>query len=686
MDRLIGLAATGASPAARRAALLASSDEALTEQLVALALRLREASALHGPIARAASLPLAEVLASPFALRAVALGVEAGASTRHLELAHRPDWPELLDVAPEVRDPAHDGWERGTLKSGKYQGFLADAPFAVYDPSHVSKWGPHELTHRAASFFWRADATRWEHYLGARLNELVPVVLWYGPEQAMRLDEGAFDRAAAGRAPAARIEDARWLSEDETALPVRASRAVTQLREGLAHFERELAAIDEELAHGRRVRAPHPMLDASSDATAYVVGHYDRLRSPALTSVLAGALPESLRFSDIGAYRDFVEALFDRLLFAPLSPDLARAEARRSGRALWDLLHRAAHLGEGMEAELEPLIDEARDAIEGSEEGRPVDVGAWRERLSARLSEEEAALVLADGSGEGRALDRLADGIASVAPCTAELLEPEALADFAGSTALWDRAPLPLRLDRFLEGRALAELARFEHAIARATRDDQVERLCVPLEALPDVLESGVLIRNEAFQRLSFEHDVVGVHAALSAGEPPPPLERAPAHLAGGRVLRPGLRAALPERGRRCLGAAGARGLRSGRAGRDHRRRARRDAGGLARGRRGVDRRAAGGGRDRLERPGGLSVRQAAWMRPLRYERGGERRDRRAFLLEARRTRRSGKIGGGFAARPPRPPIWARNCPKSLTAEPACGLRWPSGRGREPSS
>ncbi len=182
-----------------------------------------------------------------------------------------------------------------------------------------------------------------------------------------------------------------------------------------------------------------------------------------------------------------------------------------------------------MEAELEPLIDEARHAIEGSEEGRPVDVGAWRERLAARLSEEEAALVLADGSDEGRALDRLAEGIASVAPCTAELLEPEALADFARSEAIWDRAPLALRLDRFLEGRALAELARFEHAIARAARDNQVERLCVPLEALPDVLEEGVLVRNEAFERLAFEHDVVGVHAALSAGEPLPPLEPAPA-------------------------------------------------------------------------------------------------------------------------------------------------------------
>jgi hypothetical protein len=143
-----------------------------------------------------------------------------------------------------VRDPDHGVWDRGALRSGKYQGFLADEPFAIYDPSHVSKWGPHELLHRAAAFFFRAGATRWEHYLGARLNELVPVVAWYGAEQAMRLDEGAFDRAAAGRAPSAGRDDARWLSEDESALMGRARRAAPIFREGLAHFERELAAID----------------------------------------------------------------------------------------------------------------------------------------------------------------------------------------------------------------------------------------------------------------------------------------------------------------------------------------------------------------------------------------------------------------------------------------------------------
>lgn len=519
---LIGLPIEGASPASRRAALNRLSDEALAERLVMLALGLREADAKS--IAGAASLPLGEAVASPFALRAVALGVEAGASAAHLELRARPDWPSSLGVAPEVADPDHGVWDRGVLKSGKYQGFLTDEALAIYDPSHVSKWGPHELMHRAASFFFRAGASRWEHYLGARLNELVPVVLWYGPEQAMRLDEREFDRAAAGRSPSAHVEDARWLVEDEPTLRRRAVLAAPILRSGVAHFERELAAIDEELARGRRVRAPHPFLDASSDATAYVVGHFDRLASEPVSLVLEGALPDALVSRDIGAYRDFIERLFDRLLFEPLALDLGLAASRRSARGLWDLLHRTAHLGEGVEHELEPLIDEARGAIERAHAGEPLALDAWRAKVSERLVEEDAELVLADGA-HGVALAQLGEGLASIVPCTWALMGEDAT-ELARSSALWDRAPLSLRAARWLEGQpALCDMARLEHAIASARSDDQIERLCAPAtEASPE----GLLLSSRAFERHRFEHDVVEVHAAFSAGEPIAPPRLSP--------------------------------------------------------------------------------------------------------------------------------------------------------------
>ena len=509
---LDALEISGSTPAARRAALASLSDAALADRLVALARSLRDAGD-HAAIARAASLPLGEVLASPFALRAVALAVEAGARTVHLELRARVPWPDALGVPEEVRDPEHGVWDRGVLRSGKYQGFLADEAFAIYDPSHVSKWGPHELVHRAAGFFAREGASRFEHYLGARLNELVPVVLFYGPEQVMRLDEGPFDRAAAGRAPSASVDRARWLHDGEAALRERALASVPILREGLAHFERELRAIDEELATGRRVRAPHPSLDASSDATAYVVGHYDRLR--AIEPVLS-ALPDEIACRDVRAYRERVEHLFDRLLFSPIALDLERAAARASGRRVWDVLHRAAHLGAEIAAELAPLASEARALVERAWEGEAAPVERFRARVAAKLDGDETRIVLADGFEP--ALDVLGEGLASVVPCTFALLDDGAPARFAASEAIWNRAPLAARVERWLEDPALREMARFEGAVASAARDDGIERLCVPVGEVPEDLD-GLVVRSASFVRASFEHAVVETHAAFAAGE-----------------------------------------------------------------------------------------------------------------------------------------------------------------------
>lgn len=562
----------GGSPAARRRALARLSDGEIAERLVPMAKALQAAREVHAPLAVAASLPLAEVLASPFALRAVAMGVEVGATTRHVELRRRPEWPEALVGAEEVRDPDHGVWDRGALKSGKYQGFMADEPFATYDPTHVSKWGPHELMHRAAGFLWRRGLTRWELYLGARLNELVPVVLFYGPEQVMRLDEGSFDWRAAGMRPAARLEDARWLGETDAELLARAARGAPVLRHALDHFENELAAIDQELATGRRVRVPHPVLDASSDATAYVVGHHSRLSDSAVGSVLS-CVPRAVRSEDPLEYRNRIECLFDRLLFEPLQVDLETAAQRRCARVVWDLLLRSAHLGEGVEADLLPLLDDAAAVLAGH---APVEIDRWCERLRDALGEEDAASVLADGSLEqiaahlsdrreesGRTrgdagagvlwdrvdLEQLADGVGQVAPCAWTLLDDEeALRRFAASAALWQRAPLADRVVSFLESEgttpgAVLAMARFERAIVSAQRDDGIERLAVPEEELPEDLAGGVVVRSEGFERLDLDYDVLSVHAGHAAGEPLVTPDRKPttllvgAHFDGVSVL-----------------------------------------------------------------------------------------------------------------------------------------------------
>ncbi|MFK7991022.1 MAG: hypothetical protein AB8I08_33690 [Sandaracinaceae bacterium] len=499
---LEGLEAKGPTAALRRAALQSMDDDALAAALQRLAVALRGVDVKR--LASNAGLPTAEVGASPFALRAVAMGVEVGAVSRHRELRAEPDWTERL-APPEVRDPNHDVWDRGVLRTGKYQGFMAEAPFATYDPSHVSKWGPHEMMHRAAGFFFRPDFTRWELYLGARLNELVPVVLFYGPEQAMRLEEGAFDRAAAGRSPSARSQRAMWRLDDG-ALAERARAAVPIFREGLAHFERELAAIDREIESHLRVRVPHPVLDASSDATAYVVGHEQRLSAPEVQAVLS-AVPAFARFDTLESYRAHVETVFDRLLFAPL--EAAPSATRQAQRLAWDRLLRAATIGVDVEDHV-ACIASGEDPAE---------------RLRADLVEEELAVVLEDGAQP--CLRQLSDGLGQVAPCALALLGDGAVEAFAVSDAIWDRAPLAQRFAAWVEPGAARSMATFEAAIVVQREDDAIERLTVPAEALPgdEAFRAGWVVPNVAAHTLALPHDVLSSHADFAEGEHTVPVE-----------------------------------------------------------------------------------------------------------------------------------------------------------------
>ncbi len=476
MQTLAGLDATdlGTTAAARRRGLIALSDEALAERLVPMAEALRRVDAER--LAADASLPLGEVVASPFGMRAVGLAVAEGATTRHREL--RVALVGSRD--PAVADPDHDVWDRGVLRTGKYQGFHAESPFAIFDPSHTAKWGPHELTHRAAGFAFAPSMSRFELYLAARLNELVPVALWYGPDQVMRLDDDGFDRRAAGERTEAELSRARfWRGEDLGDL---ARRTARWLREGARHVDRELAAIDEERATGRRVPVRHAYegattIDASSDATAYVVGHEDRLRASASALV---EVPARWRADAIDVYRERVEDLFDRLLFAEVTIDPATVDARRAERRAWDR--------------------------------------TLRDAQAAATGEPGAEL---DGSVDGRALEQLAQGLAASVPASFGVDEG-ALVPFAHSPSFWRRAPLAARWVAHLEDGPRRDLARLEAAILAVGRDDAIERLCEPLG------EGGRLVWSDAVEHLALAHDALGAHAHFAeTGEPVLPFEEA---------------------------------------------------------------------------------------------------------------------------------------------------------------
>ena len=505
---------SGVSPAARRRALARARDEDLAERLFTLARALRAARSEHPAIAGAAGLPLGEVLASPFALRMVAMAVDRGATTAHAELRRALPWPKAFAGEDGTVDPSHGSWDRGAMRLGKYQQFLQDEPLAVYQPSHVSKWGPHELLHRACGFFLRPGASRWELYLGARLNELLPVVTWYGPEQAMRLDEGAFDREAAGRTPAAPLDRARWLEDDTRTLRARALRAAPLLREGILHFERELEAIDREMLTGARVRVPHPFLDASQDALAYVAAHHARLERT--STALCQLVPHGERFSEIGAYRDAIEQRLDALLFSPFEVDLERAGRRRVGRWLWDVAGRAMLTGSAAARSL--AADAGYDVARGLR-GEVIDPAPWRARLVETLGDPKASLVLETGELETGApsIAQLAEGVESCAARTLALAGDAIVPKLAWSEPLWDRAPLADRLARLCAktDAKLGPLASFEASLCRVARraDDRVDRLCEPADRLPVDLGRALVVPSTAFEIGRFDRDVAALHA-----------------------------------------------------------------------------------------------------------------------------------------------------------------------------
>ena len=497
--------------------------EAMLEELRAIVTRL-------GPdvLGRLAGLEPAEVVASPYGLRAVLLGLEQGATSVHLERRLELPWPESFTTSPEVASDPHAFWDAGVWQMGKYRGFFPDAPFGTFNPNHVAKWGPHELMHRAMGFFARPGASRWEHYLGARLNELVPVALWYGHDQFLRLREGEFDIAQTARhAEWAHVD---WLGGDVGA---RVEQERAALKRGRAHFEREMEAIERELATGRVHATPRRFggasLDASSDAIAYVVGHYERLVSAPFVSLLDEVLVEGVHyFSDIARYAAHVREVFERLDRGP-APQLDRVavESAQRRRWVWDLAWRMAHHARVREGALHEALREAGRLVRSQDEVTAASVREWWGDACAALPMSARASVSATGLPSTEPSDavraHITDGLSSIAPAFVEALVvvealDELLDELLGQPPV--RAPLAERVDACAALKSLPEslsaLWSFERTLASVRRRDMsVERLAAsePLSA------EDWLIRSEAFVCVELACDVAGEHAAWSDGD-----------------------------------------------------------------------------------------------------------------------------------------------------------------------
>lgn len=480
-----------------RAALRALDDAALADQLVEWMLALRPVALEYGAaVARLAGLPEGEVVASPAAFRAVCLALTSGAATVHHEARAPIAWEEAQQGGAEVESQLHGVWDAGVLHIGKYQSFKQDEPFATYNPNHVAKWAPHELLHRACGFFWADGMSRFDLYASSRINEALPVALWYGWDECCRLQSTGFDRNRTADSREAYRHEARWLTESVDALRDRVRATLGNFRWGLDHAAEEFALVRQEQRERRRLESGHLFLEPSSDARAYVVGHYARLTERSHAMLFSQLLEAGRDYhDDLDSYFDHLESVGDRLLCGPLTLDERAFQSAFARRRVWDLASRAATLGWKVFRGLLPAL---REAFAKPVDGLPA--------LEAAMASAEPRL-LATGVLAAGPSETFLEGLESLSPptsvwCTGEGAEVLARAWSAG--LFLSREPLKTRLRTWLmRDAAVPESVRerFALEVVIATieqRDDDVEHLC---ESTPSSDDSRV-IGSSAFRCL----------------------------------------------------------------------------------------------------------------------------------------------------------------------------------------
>lgn len=467
--------------------------------------------------------PHAELTRSPAAAVVAQLAHDSGLLLSHFEHRHHLPIPEAW--APLDR-PDLDGqpvWRAGRLVEHKYQHFHYDNPVASFHPGHRAKWTTHELCHSLVGFVWRPEATWLDHAAVARLNEALPVALYYFHDEARlrrcpRHQGGgplfgtwcpACD-AAAQRGP---------VEADETAAQWHAR--------GRAYVLGEIEAVHRARRTGGLAPNRYATLELESDALAYIAAHRGRMASPQFARYMD-------LFHDAGTGRwDSLEALEARVLTlldaltgegpapAPLSGGRARYIAQ-------DLGWRVLQIG----AECDDPLTEALDGLVAQLAAQPEQVERFVEGYQALEADwylPPAAQVFATGydlpGGFGRDPAAITTGLAEICPNTMAVLGDEADETVAAFVAEEPpvRGPVARRFATWLAGNApgaVADLCAYEAAAAHpeppdafaevfalATpaddslrRADGVELLdlsCDP-RALVDAIETG---RDEAVQR-----------------------------------------------------------------------------------------------------------------------------------------------------------------------------------------
>ncbi|EGG24187.1 hypothetical protein DFA_06334 [Cavenderia fasciculata] len=395
------------SHAERRNYIKDLGEDELARKIIAMSSDLKQTTTMHGGIASFMNVPVGEVNASPFTLRAMALAMNSGVSFTHHEsrrvMSPNEDYEHLKrkDRVAKIQEQQDQDnqqkqkqslnsnsnkkkqilskeasgdqelvkrmeeeerifkeymeqssrWVDGELEMPQYASFHQEDQFASYNPAHIDKWTPHEAIHRWCRFYWREDMTKWDMYIGCKLNEIIPVLHWHSLDEILR--------------------NSNWTTEQDERTLLRSARQTARLLQGaIGYFNSELDIIEREIFKGlntllekqqqidnnennksnnnNNIKLPEHVkdwkeLNSVTDTMIYVQSHYPRITTDPFNLVMEALKSGRDYIASIKGYRAFIEERWDDLLFKTVTVDTAAALNERDNRAKIDLLMREAN-------------------------------------------------------------------------------------------------------------------------------------------------------------------------------------------------------------------------------------------------------------------------------------------------------------------------------------------------------
>ena len=314
-----------------------------------------EVEGLGGVFSRL-GVPALDLLVTPMTARIGLLGVMEGRGFFHHELRGAMAMPKELEPERDVWEGGTTPlWESGVREEPKYFSFFQEIPLAPYNPNYRRKWRAHEILHGLVRFFWHPQMSRFEAYLSARLNELLPVVHWYAWDEIYRPRCPQHRHRGAIREYCLACEEAArpyWMHREMLADQEAIRAAHRFAADAHEHLTSEWSICLEEVERNERIASPRGYLDGSSDAMGYLYSHWPRLTAWSFGAWHEIFLREGYDcFGSIPALMEHQKNLVQQLTHAPILWDEATMLRMLQRRLLQDCGYRSLlaleHLGEG---------------------------------------------------------------------------------------------------------------------------------------------------------------------------------------------------------------------------------------------------------------------------------------------------------------------------------------------------